>query len=238
MTTTRGSAADPVIGEKRLGVMLAIVDFPMLSSSFRTVIDQERDMRVVGEVTGRDTIVDQARAANPDVIVLECESVGGFGCGTYDSIEALRSVCPDAKVIALDCRCASEQFSVALQAGASGFLTREAQDNDVVGAVRSVAAGHTYVSPAIVTRMVDTYVRRSPDASLDDPYESLSERERQVLLLAALGHTNREIARSLQLSEQTVHYNRANVMEKLGLHDRVELLRYTIRRGLLSPSTL
>ena len=238
MTTTRGSAADPFTGAKRLGVMLAILDFPMLSTAFRSVIDQERDMRVVGEVTSRDTIVEQARAANPDVIVLECESVGGFGCGTYDAIEAIHSACPDAKVIALDCRCASEQFSVALQAGASGFLTREAQDDDVVGAVRSVAAGHTYVSPAIVTRMVDAYVRRSPEASLDDPYESLTERERQVLLLAALGHTNREIARSLQLSEQTVHYNRANVMEKLGLHDRVELLRYTIRRGLLSPSSL
>ena len=195
-------------------------------------------MRGRGRGAGRGTIVDQARAANPDVIVLECESVGGFGCGTYDSIEAIRAACPDAKIIALDCRCATEQFSVVLQAGANGFLTREAQDDDVVGAVRSVAAGHTYVSPAIVTRMVDTYVRRSPDASLDDPYESLTERERQVLLLAALGHTNRDIARSLQLSEQTVHYNRANVMEKLGLHDRVELLRYTVRRGLLNPSTL
>jgi DNA-binding NarL/FixJ family response regulator len=238
MATSRGSAADAVTGAKRLGVMLAIVDFPMLSTAFRSVIDQERDMRVVGEVNGRETIIEQARAANPDVIVLECESVGGFGCGTYDSIEAIRSACPDTKIIALDCRCSSEQFSVALQAGASGFLTREAQDNDVVGAVRSVAAGHTYVSPTIVTRMVDTYVRRSPDASLTDPYESLSERERQVLLLAALGNTNREIARTLQLSEQTVHYNRANVMEKLGLHDRVELLRYTIRRGLLSPSSL
>jgi DNA-binding NarL/FixJ family response regulator len=104
--------------------------------------------------------------------------------------------------------------------------------------VRSVAAGHTYVSPAIVTRMVDTYVRRTPDATLDDPYEALTERERQVLLLAAMGHTNREIAKSLRLSEQSVHYSRANVMEKLGLHDRVELLRYTVRRGLLDPSVL
>jgi DNA-binding NarL/FixJ family response regulator len=86
--------------------------------------------------------------------------------------------------------------------------------------------------------MVDAYVRRSPDASMDDPYETLSERERQILLLAAMGHTNRDIARSLSLSEQTIHYNRANVMEKLGLHDRVDLLRYTIRRGLLNPSML
>ena len=127
---------------------------------------------------------------------------------------------------------------MALKAGANGFLTREAQEADVVGAVRSVAAGHTYVSPTIVTRMVDAYVRRSPDASMDDPYETLSDRERQILLLAAMGHTNRDIARSLSLSEQTIHYNRANVMEKLGLHDRVDLLRYTIRRGLLNPSML
>jgi two-component system response regulator NreC len=192
----------------------------------------------VNEAGTRDTIVEQVRAASPDVILLECESVGGFGCGTYDSIEAIRAACPAAKIIALDCRCATEQFSIALKAGANGFLTREAQDNDVVGAIRSVAAGHTYVSPAIVTRMVDTYVRKSPDAALGDPYESLSERERQILLLAAMGHTNRDIARSLGLSEQTVHSNRANVMEKLGLHDRVELLRYTVRRGLLSASSL
>jgi two-component system response regulator NreC len=221
-----------------LAVMLAIVDFPLLSSAFRAAIDATPDLRVVDEARSRASIADQAREARPDVIVLECESVGGFGCGTYDAIGELRDACPEARIIALDCRCATEPYSVALRAGASGFLTREAQDSDVVGAVRSVAAGHTYVSPAIVTRMVDTYVRRSPDAAVDDPYESLTERERQVLLLAAMGHTNREIAKSLRLSEQTVHYNRANVMEKLGLHDRVELLRYTVRRGLLNPSVL
>jgi len=238
MATAREPGSDATAGTAQLGVMLAIVGFPMLSAAFRSVIDGEPDMRVVGEASSRETIVDQVRDASPDVILLECESVGGFGCGTYDSIEAMRTACPAAKIIALDCRCATEQFSIALKAGANGFLTREAQDNDVVGAVRSVVAGHTYVSPAIVTRMVDTYVRKSPDAVLADPYETLSERERQVLLLAAMGHTNRDIARSLGLSEQTVHYNRANVMEKLGLHDRVELLRYTVRRGLLNPSTL
>ncbi|HEY4751824.1 MAG TPA: LuxR C-terminal-related transcriptional regulator, partial [Candidatus Limnocylindrales bacterium] len=93
------------------------------------------------------------------------------------------------------------------------------------------------VSPAIVTRMVDTYVRRGSDAT-DDPYDQLTDRERQILLLAAMGHTNRDIAKSLHLSEQTVHYSRANLMEKLDLHDRVDLLRYTVRRGLLNPSVL
>jgi DNA-binding NarL/FixJ family response regulator len=238
MATARDPGPDAIPATGRLGVMLAIVGFPMLSSAFRAVIEQEPDMAVVGEAAGRETIVDEARATRPDVILLECESVGGFGCGTYDAIGSIRAACPEARIIALDCRCATEQFSVALKAGASGFLTREAQDNDVVGAVRSVAAGHTYVSPAIVTRMVDAYVRKSPDASLDDPYESLTERERQIMLLAAMGHTNRDIARSLHLSEQTVHYHRASLMEKLGLHDRVELLRYTVRRGLLDASML
>ena len=238
MTTSRETKPDGAAETARLGVMLAIVDFPMLSAAFRSVIDRERDMTVVAEATSRESIADEARACNADVIVMECEGAGGFGCGTYETIEAFRAASPHARVIALDCRCATERFSVALKAGANGFLTREAEDTDVVAAIRSVAAGHTYVSPAIVTRMIDTYVRRSPDAGIEDPYELLSDRERQILLLAAMGHTNRDIARSLRLSEQTVHYNRANLMEKLGLHDRVELLRYTVRRGLLNASTL
>jgi two-component system response regulator NreC len=238
MTTVpdpRPAAADAA---SPVGVMLAIVGFPMLSDAFRAVIEAAPDLRVVAVAEARASILDQARAARPDVIVLECESVGGTGCGTVDAITAIRDACPDARVIAMDCRCAAEPFGLALKAGASGFLTREALDSDVVGAIRGVAAGHTWVSPSIVTRMVDTYVRGTPDATLEDPYDSLSERERDILLLAAMGHTNREIARSLRLSEQAVHSSRAGVMEKLGLHDRVELLRYSIRRGLVSPSAL
>lgn len=225
------------MGTARIDVMLAIVDFPMLSSAFRSVIDQERDMGVVVEATAREAIVAQARASNPAVIILEYEALAAGGCGTPAAIEEVRNAAPASKVIALDCRCSAEQFSIALKAGANGILTREALADDVVSAVRAVAAGHTYVSPAIVTRMVDTYVRRKQETP-DDPYDQLSDRERQILLLAAMGHTNRDIARSLHLSEQTVHSARANLMEKLDLHDRVELLRYTVKRGLLNPSVL
>jgi two-component system, NarL family, response regulator NreC len=233
MATTDAGGA----GAARVDVMLAIVDFPMLSTAFRAVIDQERDMGVVVEATSREAIVSQAKASSPEVIILEYEAFAAVGCGTPEAIEEVRAAAPGARIIALDCRCATEQFSIALKAGAAGVLTREALADDVVSAVRAVAAGHTYVSPAIVTRMVDTYVRGKPEA-VDDPYDQLTDRERQILLLAAMGHTNRDIARSLQLSEQTVHSNRANLMEKLGLHDRVELLRYTVRRGLLNPSVL
>jgi DNA-binding NarL/FixJ family response regulator len=237
MTAAREHRTDAARDATRVDVMLAIVDFPMLSNAFRGVIDRERDMSVVVEATDRESILAQARAAGPAVIILEYEAFVASGLGTPEAIEQVRSAAPGAKIIALDSRCATEQFAIALKAGANGFLTREALADDVVSAVRAVAAGHTYVSPAIVTRMVDTYVRRTP-ATADDPYEQLTDRERQILLLAAMGHTNRDIARSLQLSEQTVHSNRANLMEKLGLHDRVELLRYTVRRGLLNPSVL
>ena len=237
MTAAHEPRADASHETARVNVMLAIVDFPMLSTAFRDVIDQERDMGVVVEATNRESILAQARSASPAVIILEYEAFAAAGVATPEAIEQVRTVAPDAKIIALDCRCATDQFAIVLKAGANGFLTREALADDVVSAVRAVAAGHAYVSPAIVTRMVDTYVRGNPDAA-DDPYDQLSDRERQILLLAAMGHTNRDIARSLHLSEQTVHYNRANLMEKLGLHDRVELLRYTVRRGLLTPSVL
>ncbi len=237
MTAAREPALGASRNAARIDVMLAIVGFPMLSAAFRAVVDGERDMAVVVEATSREAIIPEARAVNPDVIVLEYEVLSSAGAGAADPIDQVRAAAPAAKVIALDCRCTSEHFALALKAGADGFLTREALADDVVSAVRAVAAGHTYVSPAIVTRMVDTYVRRTPEAP-DDPYEQLTDRERQILLLAAMGHTNRDIARSLHLSEQTVHYHRANLMEKLGLHDRVELLRYTVRRGLLNPSVL
>jgi two-component system, NarL family, response regulator NreC len=238
MTTARAMPAAGAGETTRVGVLLAIVDFPLLGAAFRGVIDRERDMCVVGESTSSESIVADVRATGADVVVTACEGGGGFGCPAFASIESIRAACPDTKIIALDCRCAADQFSLALKAGANGYLTRDSQDVDVVAAVRSVAAGHTYVSPAIVTRMIDTFVRRTPDPTLDDPYETLTEREREILLLASMGHTNRDIARSLHLSEQTVHYHRASMMEKLGLHDRVELLRYTVRRGLLNPANL
>jgi len=237
MTAAREHRGEAAGNAARVDVMLAIVGFPMLSAAFRTVIDQERDMGVVAEATSRESILPQARTANPDVIILEYEAFASAGVATPEAIDQVRTAAPGAKIIALDCRCATEQFAIALKAGANGFLTREALADDVVSAVRAVAAGHTYVSPAIVTQMVDTYVRRTPETA-DDPYEQLTDRERQILLLAAMGHTNRDIARSLGLSDQTVHSNRANLMEKLGLHDRVELLRYTVRRGILNPSVL
>ena len=225
-------------GSARLSVLLAIPDFPMLQAGFRAIIDDEPDMHVVADVPKADGLAEALKRVGPDVVVTECLPLNRDGCESFHTIETIRSVRPTARIVAIDCRAASDGFSIALKAGADGFLTREAAPIDVVAAVRSVSRGQTYVSPAIVSRMVNTYVLGNPDHAADDPYLSLNDREREVLLLAAVGHTNREIAEGIHLSEQTVHNYRAAVMEKLGLHDRVDLLKYAIRRGLVNAADL
>jgi two-component system response regulator NreC len=225
-------------GNGRVGVLLAVFDFPMLTVGLRAIIDAEPDLHVIGEVAVRDALPDELARTTADVVITECLPLDRSGCTMFQSIEAVRSAKPAVKILALECRSSSEQFSLALKAGADGFLTREAQAADIVAAIRSVARGQTYVSPTIVTKMVNTYVLKAPGGTLEDPLETLSEREREIMLLAAVGHTNREIAKALHLSEQTVHNYRANVMEKLGFHDRVELLKFAIRRGLIDVADL
>ena len=222
----------------KVSVLLAIFEFPMLIAGYRTIIDGELDLHVVGSVPERDALIDTIDHVRPDVVIAECQPFSTPGSGTYEAIEQIRSSAPSVRILALECRTGSEQFSLALKAGADGFLTREAEPGDVVAALRSVSRGQTYVSPSIVTRMVNTYVLRSPDAPIEDVYGTLSEREKEVLLLAAVGHTNREIAKVFHLSEQTVHNYRANIMEKLGFHDRVELLKFAIRRGIIAVADL
>jgi DNA-binding NarL/FixJ family response regulator len=221
-----------------VGVLLAIFDFPTLVRGYRAVIDAQPDMRVVGALDSREDLRDEVQRTTADVVVTECLPYSASRCASFQAIEAIRAARPTARILATECRCASEQFSRAIRAGADGFLGREAEARDVVHAIRCLARGETYVSPAIITRMVDTYVRRTPGTTDDDVYERLSERSREVLRLAAYGHTNREIARALHLSEQTVHSHRAAIMEKLGFHDRVELLRYALRRGVIQVAEL
>lgn len=222
----------------QLGVLLAVFDFPLLVRGLREAIEAEPDLAVVGEVPERDALRETLERTSADVVITECLPFSSAGCTSFAALEQIRSTKPALKILALECRCSSEQFSLALKAGADGFLTREAEPSDVVAALRCVARGETYVSPAIVTKMVNTYVLRTGGGSIEDAYDSLSEREKEVLLLAAVGHTNREIARQLHISEQTVHNHRANIMEKLDLHDRVDMLKYAIRRGVLSVADL
>ncbi len=231
----RGPA--PVDGQ-RLGVFLGIATFPALVAGYRAVIDSQPDLHVVGVLEDPAALRDDVARSTADVVITECLPYDGTGCVSSQAIETIRAAKPAAKILAIECRCGSEQFSLAIKAGADGFLTREAQPSDVLDAVHRILRGETYLSPAIVTRMVNTYVLRPPEDVAADAYDALSERSREILRLAAFGHTNREIARALHVSEQTVHNHRATIMEKLGFHDRVDLLRYALRRGVIQAAEL
>ena len=173
-----------------------------------------------------------------DVAIVEAGPLTG-GRSTTAAIEAVRAALPAVHLVALEGGPGSEPYAIVLRAGADGVLTRDADPADVVAAIRCVQRGETYVSPSLATRMVNTYVlRRGASATTEDAWDALSDREREVLLLAATGRTNREIAELFHLSEQTIHNCRASVMEKLGVHDRVDLLKYAIRRGVISVADL
>jgi len=225
-------------GDKQLQVLLAVFDFPLLNLGLRNAIEAEPDMTIAAIVPDRDAMREALERTTADVVITECQPFGRQGCTSFQALEQIRATKPGIKIIALECRCSTEQFSLALKAGADGFLTREAEPSDIVTALRCVARGETYVSPTIVTKMVNTYVLRTPGGMIEDAYDSLSDREKEVLLLAAVGHANREIARQLQVSEQTVHNHRANIMEKLGAHDRVDLLKFAIKRGVIEVADL
>jgi DNA-binding NarL/FixJ family response regulator len=222
----------------RLGIFLGIARFPALVAGYRALIDAQPDMRVVDVLRDVESLGDEVAGSTADIVITECLPYASTGCVSFRAIETIRAAKPTVKVLAIECRCGSEQFSAAIKAGADGFLTREAQPADVLDAVHRIACGETYLSPAIVTQMVNTYVLRSPDAAQEDAFAALSERSREVFRLAAFGHTNREIARALRVSEQTVHNHRATIMEKLGFHDRVDLLKYALRRGMIQAAEL
>jgi two-component system response regulator NreC len=226
------------VAGRALDVALAIPEFPVLRAAYRSIVGGQPDLRLVADVESRTEIAGRLAAAAPDVVIAECGGDGGAGCAAIAAVEELRAAVPSARLLVVDCRCSGEQFATVMRAGADGYLDREAAPDDVLAAVRCVGGGGRYVSPAIVTSIVNRYVLRTDPVPADDAYERLGERAREVFRLAATGHTNREIARALHISEQTVHSHRAAIMERLGLHDRVDLVKYALRRGLIEVAEL
>jgi len=209
-------------------------DVPLVRSGLRAIVNAESDMAVVGEAGNAEEAVPLLDQLRPEVIVSDlCLDNGGL-----DTIRRIKNEAPWVRLLIVAHQAGGEFFPLAMRAGADGFLTRDADPLEIINAIRCLSKGQNYVNASIVTLLVSTYVCRNRRGELADPYDILSEREREVLCLAATGHTNGEIAEILHLSKQTVHNVRARLMEKLGFHDRLELLRYALRRGIVSAETM
>ena len=207
--------------------VLIVDDHAVVRSGIRSLLAAEPDFDVVGEASNAREAIFEARALKPDVILLDVVMPGESG---IEVLPKLKKEAPDAKVLVLSMQDDPRYVREAFAQGANGYVLKEAADSEVVGAVREIAAGGDYVHPALGARMVAAEAQARAAAAADP----LSEREREVLRLLALGHTNQEIATMLFISVRTAETHRAHIMRKLGLSTRAELVRHAIAHGLLS----
>jgi two-component system, NarL family, response regulator NreC len=208
--------------------VLIVDDHAVVRTGIRLLLAREPDIDPVGEAgTGREAIF-QARALEPDVLLMDVVMPDQTG------LEVLPTIIhehPDAKVLLLSMQDDPRYVREAFGAGASGYVLKEAADSEVVAAVREVAGGGRYVHPALGARLIEAETAEARRAE-EDP---LSDREREVLRLLALGHTNQEISTQLYISVRTAETHRAHIMQKLRLSSRAELVRYALEQGLMEP---
>ena len=206
--------------------MLIVDDHAVVRTGIRLLLDQEEGIEAVGEASsGRDAIF-EARSLKPDVILMDVVMPGGSG---LDVIPTLLKEQPGTKVLVLSMQDDPRYVREAFAAGATGYVLKEAADVEVVAAVREVARGGRYVHPELGARLIAAEAEAARKAD-EDP---LSDREREVLRLLALGYTNSEIAKQLFISVRTAETHRAHIMTKLHLSSRAALVRYAISEGLL-----
>jgi two-component system, NarL family, response regulator NreC len=206
--------------------VLIVDDHAVVRSGLKLVLEADEGIEPVGEAGSARDAIFEARALKPDVILLDIVMPDQSG---LEIIPTLLHENPDTKILVLSMQDDPHYVREAFDAGASGYVLKEAADSEVVAAVREVAGGGRYVDPELGARLVaaESEERRRAE---EDP---LSEREGEVLRLLALGHTNQEIAKQLYISVRTAETHRAHIMQKLRLSSRAELVRYALDRGLL-----
>jgi DNA-binding NarL/FixJ family response regulator len=205
--------------------VLVTDDHMVLRTGVAALLEREEDMTAVGEAATADQAVIKARALQPDVILLDVVMPRKSG---FDALPELQRVAPDARVIMLSMQTSPSAIRQALTAGAAGYVSKHASHADLVDAIRRVAGGARYVDPELGGDLVV-----SDAAALTEP---ISERERDVLFLLALGYTNQQIAARLFISARTVDTHRAHIMQKLNLETRAELVLYALANGLVGPT--
>ena len=206
--------------------VLIVDDHAVVRAGLAMLVDAEEDLETVGEAgTARDAVF-EARSSKPNVVLMDVMMPDQSG---IEAIPQLLHEHPEAKVLVLSMQDDPRYVREAFEAGASGYVLKEAADAELVAAIREVAGGGRYVHPELGARLVaaETAERRRAE---EDP---LSDREREVLRLLALGHTNQEIATELYISVRTAETHRAHIMQKLRLSSRAELVRYALSQGLL-----
>ncbi|MDX6466981.1 MAG: hypothetical protein QOI27_2021 [Gaiellaceae bacterium] len=206
--------------------VLIVDDHAVFRAGLRMLINAEADMEAVGEAGNARDAVFQARALKPDVVLMDVVMPDQSG---LDVVPTLLHERPETKVLVLSMQDDPQYVRQAFANGANGYILKEAADTEVVTAIREVAAGNNYVHPTLGARLMAAETAEARRVE-EDP---LSDREREVLRLLALGYTNQEISAQLFISVRTAETHRAHIMQKLRLTSRAELVRYAIDQGAL-----
>ena len=209
--------------------VLIVDDHAVVRSGLHLLLDAEDDIDVVAEAGDVKTVVFEAREKKPDVVLMDVVMPGQSG---IEGVPLVLKEAPDSRVLVLSMQDDPRYVREAFSAGASGYVLKEAADAEVVSAVREVAGGGRYLHPALGAQLVSA----EAEAKAREEADPLSEREREVMRLLALGHTNQEIAKMLYISVRTAETHRAHIMQKLRLSTRAELVRYAIEQRLLDEA--
>jgi len=204
-------------------------DFPILRSGLRKLLDAKPDFEVVAEAEDGAEAVEKALKEDVHLVILDVSMPRMTGIQAAAELHKRK---PEIKLIMLSMHDSEQFLFEALKAGASGYVLKSQADTDIVEACRAAMRGNSFLYPSAVTTLIRDYVERGGE---DEHFDVLTPRELEVLKLIAEAHTSKEIATLLFISVKTVERHRQNILDKLGMRDRVELTRYAIRRGLIQP---
>jgi DNA-binding NarL/FixJ family response regulator len=207
-------------------------DHTLVRAGIRGLLEGLAEVDVIGEAGDGQEALRLAKELRPDVVLLD---VGMPGLNGLEVASRLAAFDSSIRVIILSMHTSEEYVLRALRAGCAGYLLKGSAVSELELAVRAVARGESYLSPAVSKRVVDDYVSRTGGAA--DPLDALTPRQREILQLAAEGHSSKEIAQQLGLSFKTVEAHRAQLMQRLNLHDLASLVRFAVRTGLVTPET-
>ncbi len=211
--------------------VLIVDDHTIVRDGISSLLALAGDIEVVGEAANGREGLEKVSKLLPDVVLMDISMpiMGGL-----EAIPRIRKEFPETKILVLTQYDDKEHVFPAIQAGANGFISKTAASSELTSGVRAVAAGESYLSPAIAKLFVEDYQRVAPIEDKSDPYKELTDRERETLKLVVEGYKTRQIAEMLAITPKTVEAHKTSLMNKLGIHSNLELVKYALRRGIIS----
>jgi len=210
--------------------LLLVDDHAVVRTGLRMLLEGESDMEIVGEAENASEALNKISLLKPEVVLMD---IGLPDMSGIDATRSIKQLAPDTAVVALTIHEDEEYFFKMLDAGASGYVPKRAAPEELITAIRVTAQGEVYLYPTLAKLLVSDYLTQSQQPNKQATLDGLTPREYEVLTLLADGASNTEIAEQFNISPKTVARHRENIMGKLGLHSRAELVKYAIRKGII-----